>query len=119
MIIGVDFDGVIIPADWWPKNLAPYQPPPLEYCRGSMLRIINAGHTITCITSRWGKDLTDAMKYAKQHNLPIDRWNRNPLWLIEKYGGESRKVYADVYLDDHNVGGFPGWIEAEKMINNL
>lgn len=29
---------------------------------------------------------------------------------------ESRKIFAHVYIDDRNLGGFPGWKIAERMV---
>jgi hypothetical protein len=29
----------------------------------------------------------------------------------------SRKIDADVFIDDRNVGGFPGWSEIWQMLN--
>jgi hypothetical protein len=36
----------------------------------------------------------------------------------ENYDGKiSRKIAADVYIDDRNLGGFQGWSEVWKMMN--
>ncbi len=29
----------------------------------------------------------------------------------------SRKIDADIYIDDKNIGGFPGWSEIWQMLN--
>jgi hypothetical protein len=29
----------------------------------------------------------------------------------------SRKIVADVYIDDRNIGGLPGWGEIWQMLN--
>jgi len=29
---------------------------------------------------------------------------------------ESRKIYANVYIDDRNLGGFPGWEHTKKAV---
>jgi hypothetical protein len=29
----------------------------------------------------------------------------------------SRKINADIYIDDKNIGGFPGWSEIWQMLN--
>ena len=33
------------------------------------------------------------------------------------YQSQSRKIHADLFIDDRNVGGFPGWGEIYQMIN--
>lgn len=32
---------------------------------------------------------------------------------------QARKIYADVYIDDKNLGGFPGWDVAEFLVEKL
>ena len=29
----------------------------------------------------------------------------------------SRKINADIFIDDKNIGGFPGWSEVWQMLN--
>ncbi|HNW56968.1 MAG TPA: hypothetical protein PKM69_04290, partial [Bacteroidales bacterium] len=29
----------------------------------------------------------------------------------------SRKINADIYIDDKNIGGFPGWSQIWQMLN--
>ena len=29
----------------------------------------------------------------------------------------SRKIDADIYIDDKNLGGFPGWSEVWQILN--
>jgi len=29
----------------------------------------------------------------------------------------SRKIDADIFIDDRNLGGFPGWSEVWQMLN--
>jgi len=31
--------------------------------------------------------------------------------------GYSRKIHADLFIDDRNVGGFPGWGEVYQQIS--
>jgi hypothetical protein len=43
--------------------------------------------------------------------------NENLPSNIEKYGGDTRKMSADIYIDDRQLGGIPDdWLEIEKMI---
>lgn len=32
------------------------------------------------------------------------------------YGDGGKKVYANVYIDDKNLGGFPGWYETMRLL---
>jgi len=29
----------------------------------------------------------------------------------------SRKIDADIFIDDRNIGGFPGWSEVWQLLN--
>lgn len=40
--------------------------------------------------------------------------NMNTKELIEFYGTDTRKISADMYIDDKNFGGFPGWDVIRK-----
>ena len=37
---------------------------------------------------------------------------------IHSRGQVSRKIHADLFIDDRNVGGFPGWGEIYQMLTN-
>ena len=45
--------------------------------------------------------------YAVNKNYPEEVMNENV----------SRKIDADIYIDDKNIGGFPGWSEVWQMLN--
>mgnify|MGYP000654567642 CR=1 FL=1 len=46
--------------------------------------------------------------YAVNKNFPEEDYD-------EKY---SRKIHADLFIDDRNIGGFIGWTEVYKLIFN-
>jgi len=72
--------------------------------------------------------LRDALKYLKALNFIPDLVNESPIERVELYGGSSRKVGADKYIDDKNVG-LLGWLfrathkysinKFKKMIHKL
>lgn len=53
-------------------------------------------------TSRTGQDLEDAINWCTEHNLHFDTVNENIPEVKALTGQDTRKVYADVYLDDRN-----------------
>lgn len=61
------------------------------------------GNKIILWTCRVGKNLDDAVKWCKDFGLEFDAINDNIPENIEKYGNNSRKVFADVYIDDKAV----------------
>ena len=66
-------------------------------------------------TSRTGTDYEYALTYLKQHGLLdlFDAFNENTTSIDFP---TSRKIYADVYVDDNNAGGFIGWDEVLNFV---
>jgi hypothetical protein len=58
--------------------------------------------------------LEDALEYCKRSGLIFYAVNKN--YPEEKSGIESRKVNADLYIDDRNIGGIPDWGIIYNMI---
>ena len=55
-------------------------------------------------TCREGKELEEAVKWCKSYNLHFDAINDNTKRAKERWGNNPRKVGADFYIDDKNVG---------------
>jgi len=118
LLIAVDFDGTIVEHQF-PK-IGKLKP-------GAKLMIQllkEEGHKImiwTCrnhTESQLGQEATirAVQNFLDEEEIPYDTINENDpsigFWL------ESRKIYADIYIDDKNLGGFPGWAETYLMIQN-
>lgn len=99
MIYGIDFDGTIVeekfPEIGKPNTVV------VDFIRDLQAR----GDKWVLITMREGKHLDDAVAWLKSHGLTPDAVNDNLPERIEKWGNNPRKVYADIYIDDHNAGG--------------
>lgn len=99
MIYAVDFDGTIVENKW----------PEIGDLKSEAVNFIKtakaAKHTIILNTMRTGKRLKDAVEFLKKHDLEPDFVNENMPSMIKKFGGDSRKIFADVYIDDRNAGG--------------
>lgn len=99
MIYGIDFDGTIV-EEKFPEIGKPIG------CVLDFIRELQAdGHKWILITMREGKYLDDAVAWLREHHLYPDAVNDNLPERIEKWGNNPRKIYADFYIDDHNVGG--------------
>lgn len=59
--------------------------------------------------------LTEAVDFLKGHG--IDLRSVNYTHPDDEFRSPSgRKVYADVYIDDRNLGGFPGWFAVLRLL---
>jgi Predicted hydrolases of the HAD superfamily len=111
MIIAVDFDGTINSAEW------PALGNPLPFVADTLRKLRRDGHYIVIWTCREGKEQTDAVNWLLEHDIPFDRINDHHPVNIAKYGGNARKVFADLYIDDRQLGGLPDWETIYDLIN--
>ena len=101
MIIAVDFDGVLCESRF-PEIGAP------DYEVVSLVRqLIDSGAEVVLWTSRAGKRLTEAVEWCADRGLRFCAVNENAPSNRERYAAEypepSPKVYADVYVEDHDL----------------
>ncbi len=93
-IIAVDFDGTLV-QDLYPGIGA------INLELVNALRDIQSkGYKIILWTCRTEKQLEDAIAVCTAHGLIFDKVNENLDEVKELYGGDTRKVYADIYIDD-------------------
>jgi hydroxymethylpyrimidine pyrophosphatase-like HAD family hydrolase len=103
LIIAVDFDGTIV------EHKYPAIGEEMLFAFSTLKALEKEGHTLILWTYRAGKELEEAVTYCKQNGIVFYAANKN--FPEEKFDNEtmSRKIIADVYIDDRNVGGFLGW----------
>jgi hypothetical protein len=59
-------------------------------------------------TFRAGKELDEAVEFCRENGIEFYAVNKNyPEEIFDET--VSRKIDADIYIDDKNIGGFPGW----------
>lgn len=113
MIIAIDFDGTIVRGTY--PNIDGLMP----YAVETIKALKEQGHYLIINTCRTGEELLTAINYLLEHGIPFDRVNDNDPENTKKYKSSSRKIYAHVYIDDKNLGGFPGWLQAGVEVNKL
>ncbi len=110
MIIAVDFDGTIV------RHEYPKIGKPNLFAFETLKALQKQGHRLILWTYRAGKELDDAVEFCKEHGIEFYAVNKN--YPEEEFDETiSRKIYADIYIDDRNIGGFPGWSVIWKLIN--
>lgn len=106
-VIAVDFDGTIV------QNKYPKIGKPLPFAFETLKLLQKEGHRLVMWTVRSGKSLEEAVEFCRQHGMEFYAIN-------ECYEGEevkNRKLNADIFIDDRNVGGLPQWGEIYQMIS--
>ncbi len=93
-IVAIDFDNTIAKTEY-PKIIKPI-PEMIKFLRECK----EQGATIILWSCRGGKYLDEAVQWCVEHNVPIDYVNENAPFKIESYGNDSRKIAADLYIDD-------------------
>ena len=93
-IIAVDFDGTLFENKW------PDIGEPIMEVMNYVKKEQAAGSKIILWTCRSGMELVNALYHCKKYGIVFDAVNKNLPEIIEKYGVDARKIYADVYIDD-------------------
>ena len=93
-IYAVDFDGTLAETKF-PEIIKPYFSMFMT-CK----EIRRRGDILILWTCRCGKDLEDAVEFCRKHGLEFDYINENVPENAEKFGNDSRKIFAHEYIDD-------------------
>ena len=111
MKIAVDFDGTIV------EHKYPQIGKEQLFAFETLKQLIKQKHQVILWTYRAGKELDEAVEYCMENGVEFFAVNKN--YPEEHYDGSiSRKIDADVYIDDRNVGGFPGWSAIWQILNS-
>jgi len=110
-IIAIDFDGVVC-VHRFPRIGAL-----LPGAKETITKLWDEGYYIIIWTCRGGVNLVDAIEFLKEWDIPYHKINENA--PFEMIGFKPfPKIYADIYIDDRNLGSFPGWEAAYKIITD-
>lgn len=111
MIIAVDFDGTIV------EHKYPAMGEPLLFAFETLRELYKQGHKLILWTYRSGDALQEAVDLCRKNGVEFYAVNKNYPDEIFDENIVSRKIYADIYIDDKNFGGFPGWSAIWKQLN--
>ena len=110
MIIAVDFDGTIV------EHAYPKIGKPIPFAIDVLKRLQNeCHHRLILWTVREGELLDEAVDYCKQQGLEFYAVNSN-YPEEDPNNVRSRKLTADLFIDDRNLGGIPDWGIIYRMI---
>ena len=110
MIIAVDFDGTIVEHEY------PEIGKPKLFAFETLKALQDSGHQIILWTYRSGKELDEAVEFCKKNGIEFYAVNKNyPEEIFDETA--NRKIMADIYIDDRNIGGFLGWSKIWELLN--
>jgi hypothetical protein len=108
--IAVDFDGTIVEHEY------PKIGKEKLFAFRTLKELEKQGARLILWTFRTGQELQDAIEYCRNNGIEFYAVNKNyPEEVLDET--VSRKIDADIYIDDKNIGGFPGWSEVWQVLN--
>lgn len=113
MVIAVDFDGTIV------EHRYPSIGKELPFAIETLRKLAAEGHRLILWTVREGQCLDEAVEFCRNRGLEFYAVNRDyPEEDKETNSSFTRKIKADLWIDDRNLGGLPDWGTIYEMIQN-
>ena len=111
LIIAIDFDGTIV------EDAYPRIGNPMIFAFETMKKLQSEGHRLILWTYRSDIKLQEAVDFCKQQGLEFYAINKS--YPEEEFDDKvSRKIHANLFVDDRNIGGFIGWTKVHKLVLN-
>ena len=108
--IAVDFDGTIV------EHAYPEIGKDMLFAFETLKALQEKGHRLILWTFRDGKYLEDAVAYCQSKGIEFYAVNKS--YPEEEFDQSiSRKINCDLFIDDRNLGGFPGWSDVCQMLH--
>jgi hypothetical protein len=109
--IAIDFDGTIV------EHKYPEIGKEIMFAFQTLRALQEQGHQLILWTYRTGKELDDAVEYCRRNGVEFYAINSSYPEEVFDEDYDSRKIDADLFIDDRNIGGLPSWGEIYQMIN--
>ena len=105
LTIAVDFDGTIV------ENRFPKIGKPILFALETLKKLQEEGHQLILWTYRSENELEEAVEFCNSKGIYFYCVNKS--YPEEDYDQTiSRKIQADIFIDDRNIGGLLGWGEV-------
>jgi len=107
--VAVYFYGTIV------ENEYPQLGKPMLFAFETLKELQKRGFVLILWTVLTGKLLEEAVEFCRQNGVEFYAVNRNnPEEILDPE--TPRKLDVDVFIDDRNLGGFPGWDKVFSML---
>ena len=111
MVIAVDFDVTIV------ENRYPEIGDERPFATDNLRMLAKDKHQLILWSCREGKLLDDAVAWCRERGVEFWAVNKDyPEEEETKNSYFSRKIKADMFIDDRQVGGLPDWGTVYQMI---
>ena len=111
MIIAIDFDGTLV------EHKYPEIGKEIPFAFETLRRLQQDKHRLILWTVREGRLLDEAITFCRERGIEFYAINRD--YPEEEKGANrhySRKLKADLFIDDRNLGGLPDWGTIYEMV---
>lgn len=113
MTIAVDFDGTIV------EHRYPSIGREIPFAIETLKRLRDEHHKLILWSVREGHLLDEAVAFCRERGLEFYAVNRDyPEEEQEHNRHYSRKLKADLFIDDRNLGGLPDWGTIYEMVHH-
>ena len=111
MTIAIDFDGTVV------EHRYPEIGRELPFATETLRMLIKDGHQLILWSVREGELLEAAINWCRERGVEFYAVNKDyPEEKVEYNNHFSRKIKADLFIDDRNIGGLPDWGMIYRMI---
>ena len=111
MTIAVDFDGTIV------EHRYPKIGEEIPFATETLKKLAQERHKLILWTVREGELLEEAIEWCRQRGVFFYSVNKDYPEEEKSHNGFSRKLKADLFIDDRNLGGLPDWGTIYQMIH--
>lgn len=111
MTIAVDFDGTIV------EHRYPKIGEEIPFATETLKMLAKERHKLILWTVREGELLEEAIEWCRQRGVYFYVVNKDYPEEEKNHHGFSRKLKADLFIDDRNLGGLPDWGTIYQMIH--
>jgi len=111
MIIAVDFDGTIV------EHAYPNIGKEVPFATEALKLLQKDRHQLILWTVRENEMLEEAVQFCKERGVEFYAVNQSMPDMVEEQF-TSRKITADLFIDDRNLGGLPDWGVIYQMIKS-
>lgn len=110
MVIAVDFDGTIV------EHRYPRIGKEIPFAIETLKLLQQDKHRLILWSVRENELLDEAVEWCKSRGLEFYAVNKDYPEEEKSHQGFSRKLKADLFIDDRNIGGLPDWGLIYQMV---